>query len=108
MHPFITQALASQRQASLLSEAEHERLIRHMDKRSRRLSTQQVVLNSQNFPKADFAAIRSDLRSTLTEWCLEAKAEGFEEMIDTFMQRLEIRLGQREQHGETRETEVLL
>jgi phosphotransacetylase len=101
MHPFVTQALARQHQESLMNEVEHERLTRQVDKQSRRLSTQPIVLEQKLLSEPDFAAIRRDLRSTLTEWCLESRTEGFEEMIDTFMRRLKRHLGQREQRRET-------
>ena len=88
MHPFVTQALARQHREILMREAEHERLTRHMYQQSKASSTQPIVLQPLSEP--DFAAIRRDLRSTLTEWYPESRTEGFEDMIDTFMRRLKI------------------
>lgn len=102
MYPFITHTLARQHQAFLMNEAEHERLTRQKrEKQSKRLSMQPLVLERKPVSEPDFAAIRRDLRSMLTEWCLESRTEGFEEMIDTFMWRLKRRLGHHEQRRET-------
>lgn len=57
-----------------MCEAEHERLTTHMSQQSKRLPTQLVVLKPPSEP--DFAAIRRDLRSTLTEWYPESRTVG--------------------------------
>jgi phosphotransacetylase len=101
MHPFVTQTFARQHQELLMNEAEQERLTRQQEKHSKFLSRQPVVQASKSMSEPDFAAIRCDLRSTLTEWYMEPRTEDFEEMIDTFMRRLKRRLGHREQRRET-------
>lgn len=101
MHPFVTQACARRHQASLMREAEHERITSLLYKRPKRSPRPLVVLQQQPQLEPDFAAIRQDLRSTLSEWCLETRTESFEEMIDTFMRRLKLRLGHRKQRQET-------
>jgi hypothetical protein len=65
---------------------------------------QPVVLHHGPLTDPDFAAIRRDLRSTLSEWCLEPGTPGSEAAIDTFMRRLRVRLGYSEQREESRAT----
>ena len=93
MHPFMNQELARQHQATLVQEAACERASRHTHRQTSCLSTQPVVWRQQSLSEADFAAIRRDLRSVLSEWCLEPGTASSEAVLDTFMGRLRRRLG---------------
>jgi hypothetical protein len=96
MHPFINQKLARQHQETLIREAEHERMSSHVDEQAKGILAQPLTLQQSSLPEPDFAAIRRDLRSTLSEWSLESGSAGCEAVIDIFMRRLRMRLGYNE------------
>lgn len=104
MYMFINQELSHQHQEALLREARTERLLRPVHKQRTSQPVHQAALQPGSSEEPDFAAIRRDLRSTLSEWHLETGTESFETMIDTFMRRLKIRLHVSEQRHETKVT----
>lgn len=101
MHFFNTQELARQRQETLLQEARLERLLRSGHKRRKGEPALSATPQSEALPKPDFAAIRRDLRTILSEWHQETGAENLESMIDAFMRRLETRLETNEPRKQT-------
>lgn len=93
MYPFVIQDLARQHQESLAREAMDERMSSRVYKLVERSSMQPVAFKQKPLSEPDFAAIRRDLRLTLSEWCLESGTADTEAAIDTFMRRLRMRLG---------------
>ncbi len=104
MHSFMTYDLARQHQETYMREAAYERKLRDARKPAKRLSTQLVVLQQTSLSEGDFAAIRRDLRSILSEWSLEPGTTGCEAVIDTFIYRLKMRLRYGERGHKTRAT----
>lgn len=97
MHPFVSQALARQHQGTPRREATYEHLSRSVHQQTPKVPTPPVVFSQRSCSEPDFAAIRRDLYATLSEWCLESGTASFDAAIDTFMQRLRMRLGDNEQ-----------
>jgi len=89
MYSLINQELARQHQATLMQDATRERLSKHVYKQT---PIQPVNSQQKSLSESDFAAIRRDLRSTLSEWYLEPGTQNIETVIDTFMRRLKMRL----------------
>jgi hypothetical protein len=85
----FSQELALQHQKTLLHEASHERRAKHLRQRA---EVAAVNVQQSSLSDGEFAAIRYDLRSTLSEWCLETGTANSEMAIDTFMQHLKQRL----------------
>ena len=91
MQPF-SQELAHYHQKFLLREAANERTAICIQHQAEVLPTSSITFQQRSLSEPDFAAIRHDLRSTLSEWCLEAGTSDSEMAIDTFMQHLRKRL----------------
>lgn len=102
MHPFMNQELARHHQANLVREAACERALRHTYRQTSSLSTQPVVSRQRSLSESDFAAIRRDLRSVLSEWCLEPGTARSEAVLDSFMGRLRRHLGYNERREESK------
>jgi len=102
MYPLINSEVARHHRADLVRAATHERMLRQMHKRTYRSSFWANVLQRIRGTEPDFAAIRCDLHSTLSEWYRETGTEHLDAVIDTFMERLRIRLGYGERRKQTR------
>jgi hypothetical protein len=92
MHTF-SQELAQIHQKTLLREANNERMAKHLHQQIEVVPTPAVAFQQSSLSERDFAAIRHDLRSTLSEWCLETGTTNSEMAIDTFMRHLKKRMG---------------
>lgn len=94
MYPFFSSELAHHHQETLLREAKNERMAQLVRRQIEVISPSETIAPPQSsLSESDFVAIRRDLRSTLSEWSLEAGTTSREIAIDTFMQHLRKRLG---------------
>ncbi len=102
MYPLFNPELARQHQMDLARAATHERMSRQIYKRTYRVPLLANLLQRIRGTEPDFVAIRCDLRSTLSEWYVETGTEHLDAVIDTFMQRLRMRLGYGGRRKQTR------